>query len=210
MIKKYLKVLIITSVVILLPLVAGVALWDQLPDELPIHWNASGEVDGWGSKPLVILGAPALFLALQWIAALITQADPKRANQSEKVRAMTFWIIPLLSLALPFVIYATALGRGIPITMVASVLLGAIFVIVGNYLPKCKQSYTVGIKLPWTLHSEENWNKTHRMAGWLWVAGGILMMALGFMDLLWASLIPPLFMALVPVIYSYLLYRKGI
>ena len=207
MIKKYLKVLIITSVVILLPLVAGVALWDQLPDELPIHWNASGEVDGWGSKPLVILGAPALFLALQWIAA---QADPKRANQSEKVRAMTFWIIPLLSLALPFVIYATALGRGIPITMVASVLLGAIFVIIGNYLPKCKQSYTVGIKLPWTLHSEENWNKTHRMAGWLWVAGGILMMALGFMDLLWASLIPPLFMALVPVIYSYLLYRKGI
>ena len=126
MIKKYLKVLIITSVVILLPLVAGVALWDQLPDELPIHWNAAGEVDGWGSKPLVILGAPALFLALQWIAALITQADPKRANQSEKVRAMTFWIIPLLSLALPFVIYATALGRGIPITMVASVLLGIV------------------------------------------------------------------------------------
>ena len=210
MIKKYLKILIITSVVILLPIVAGIALWNQLPDALPIHWNAAGEADGWGSKTLVIFGAPALFLVLQWFAIFITQADPKRENQSKKVRALSFWIIPVLSLALPFVIYATALGMELLMGMVVPVLLGVFFVIIGNYLPKCKQSYTVGIKLPWTLHSEENWNKTHRMAGWLWVAGGILMVVCGFLNLLWISLIPPLFMAILPVIYSYLLHRKGI
>ena len=210
MIKKYLKILIITSVVILLPIVAGIALWNQLPDALPIHWNAAGEADGWGSKTLVIFGAPALFLVLQWFAIFITQADPKRENQSKKVRALSFWIIPVLSLALPLVIYATALGMELLMGMVVPVLLGVFFVIIGNYLPKCKQSYTVGIKLPWTLHSEENWNKTHRMAGWLWVAGGILMVVCGFLNLLWISLIPPLFMAILPVIYSYLLHRKGI
>ena len=70
MIKKNLKVLIITSIIILLPILAGVFLWDQLPEQIPAHWNASGEVDGWSSKPFTVFGMPLILLAFQWLCVL--------------------------------------------------------------------------------------------------------------------------------------------
>ena len=86
---------------------------------------------------------------------------------------------------------------------------GLMFIIVGNYLPKCKQNYTIGIKIPWTLNSEENWNKTHRFAGWLWTICGILIMLTGFLGSFWVFLPIALLMVIVPVVYSYILHRKG-
>ena len=85
-------------------------------------------------------------------------------------------------------------------------------ILIGNYLPKTKQSYTMGIKLPWTLHSEENWNRTHRMAGFLWVIGGTLMVLISLLHLwqVWMMLVIITVMVLVPTVYSYLLYKKGI
>ena len=77
MIKKNLKTLIVTSVVILLPILAGVILWNQLPNPMPTHWNASGEIDGWSSKPFAIFGLPLILLAAQWLSVLGTAADPK-------------------------------------------------------------------------------------------------------------------------------------
>ena len=77
MIKKNLKVLIITSIVILLPILAGLILWNQLPEQIPTHWNAAGEIDGWSSKPFAIFGLPAIMLAAQWLCVLGTAADPK-------------------------------------------------------------------------------------------------------------------------------------
>ena len=78
MIKKNLKVLIITSLIILLPIVAGVILWNQLPEQIPSHWNMNGEVDGWSSKPFAVFGMPLIMVALQWICALGAGADPIR------------------------------------------------------------------------------------------------------------------------------------
>lgn len=90
------------------------------------------------------------------------------------------------------------------------ILVGVVFIIIGNYLPKCRQSYTVGIKLPWTLDSEENWNRTHRMAGGLWMAGGAVLMLLSLLGQISVFIFLPvvLVMTLVPTVYSYLLYRK--
>ncbi len=87
-----------------------------------------------------------------------------------------------------------------------------LFIIFGNYLPKTKQSYSMGIKLPWTLNSEENWNRTHRLSGFLWVIGGALFLMLTFFGWwnLYVLLGIVLAMALIPTVYSYLLYRKGI
>ncbi|MBQ9941763.1 MAG: DUF1648 domain-containing protein, partial [Christensenellaceae bacterium] len=85
MIRKNLKILIITSVIILLPILAGLILWNQLPGEVPIHWNASGEVDGWASKPVAVFVMPAILLVFQWLCTLVTGADPKKANHSVKI-----------------------------------------------------------------------------------------------------------------------------
>ena len=210
MIKKHLKLIIITSVVLLLPILAGILLWNQLPDRLPTHWNAAGEVDGWSSKPMAVFGLPLLMLGAQLICVLATLADPKKKNHSEKVLGLVFWLVPLLSLVLTAVTYCAAMGTEVQVTVAVNILMGLTFVAIGNYLPKCKQNYTIGIKIPWTLDSEENWNKTHRVAGFLWVVGGIIMILTGFWGGFWLTVSVSAIMALLPIIYSYVLYRKGI
>lgn len=210
MIKKNWKLLLITTLAILLPVLAGVILWNQLPEQIPSHWDMQGNIDGYSTKPFAVFGLPLILLAIHWFTVCVTLADPKKQNHSEKILQLVFWIVPALSIILSAVTYSTAMGKGVRIELFVSVLLGLLFVAIGNYLPKCKQNYTIGLKLPWTLHSEENWNRTHRLAGWLWVIGGLLIISAGFFNLLWLTLSAPLLMALVPTIYSYILYRKGI
>ena len=208
MIKKNLKVLIVTSLIILLPIVAGVILWDRLPEQMPNHWNVAGEIDGWSSKWFSVFGMPLIMLAFQWICALGTGSDPKKENHHDKVVHLVLWIIPVISTVLHAIVYAVALGGAVRVEMVMPVMVGLVLAVVGNYLPKCKQNYTIGIKLPWTLNDEENWNKTHRFAGKLWVAGGVLIAATSILGNVLIFLGVTLIMAFVPMIYSYLLYRK--
>ena len=94
--------------------------------------------------------------------------------------------------------------------VIMPVLVGLLLTVVGNYMPKCKQNYTIGIKIPWTLNSEENWNKTHRFAGWIWTFGGLAIMLTGFVGGVWFFLPVVLVMVFAPMIYSYILHRKGI
>lgn len=210
MIKKNWKVLIITSVMILLPVLAGVILWNQLPEQIPSHWNAAGEIDGWSSKPFAVFGMPLILLAVQWLCVLATSADPKQANHSGKILHLVLWIIPLLNAVLSPVTYAVALGKDVRMEVVMSVFMGLLFAIIGNYLPKCKQNYTIGIKIPWTLSSEENWNRTHRFAGRLWLVCGLGIMLTGFLGNFLIFLPIVFAMVIVPFAYSYLLHRKGI
>ena len=210
MIKKNLKTLIITSLIILLPILAGVILWNRLPEQIPTHWNAAGEVDGWSSKPFAVFGLPGILLAAQWLCVLVTGADPKKANHPEKVLKLVLWIIPLLSVVLGVITYATAMGKAVRVEIILPVIIGLLFTVIGNYMPKCKQNYTIGIKIPWTLNSEENWNRTHRFAGRLWVVCGLLIMLTGFLGGFWVFLPIVILMVLAPFIYSYVLHRKGI
>lgn len=210
MIKKNLKTLIVTSIVILLPMFAGVAVWNKLPDRIPTHWNFEGEIDGWSSKSFAVFALPCIMLAFQWVAVLATSADPKKNNHSDKVLSFVFWVIPAVEIVMMAAVYCAAMGKPIEIDMVMSVLIGVMFVVIGNYLPKCKQNYTIGIKVPWTLNSEENWNRTHRMAGWVWVAGGILTTLGGLLSFGWIAFAVSLIIALLPIVYSYILHVKGI
>ena len=210
MIKKNKKLLLLTSVVMLLPILAGVLLWNRLPAQLPSHWNLAGEVDGWTSKPFGVFGMPLLLLALQWLCVVATTVDPKKADHSGKVLHLILWLIPALSVVAHTLIYAAALGNELRVELVMPVFMGLLFAVIGNYLPKCKQNYTIGIKIPWTLNSEENWNKTHRLAGRVWMVCGLLMILTGFFGVLWMFFVLAFLMVLVPLVYSYLLYRKGI
>ena len=210
MIKKNWKILLITSLIILLPILAGVLLWNRLPEQIPSHWNASGEIDGWSSKAFVVFGMPGIMLAVQWLCALGTGTDPKKANHPEKILHLVLWIIPVLNLVLSVITYAVALGREVRMEVVMPVLVCLVLTIVGNYLPKCKQKYTIGIKIPWTLNSEENWNRTHRFAGRLWLVCGLGIMLTAFFGGFWVFLPIVLVMVIAPMVYSYLLHQKGI
>ena len=210
MIKKNLKILIITSIVILLPILLGVILWNQLPEQIPSHWNLSGEIDGWSSKPFAVFGMPLIMLAFQWLCTLGTGADPKKGNHPAKVVHLVLWIIPVINILLSVITYTAALGKEVRVEVVMPVFIGLVLAIVGNYLPKCKQNYTIGIKIPWTLNSEENWNKTHRFAGWLWTVCGLVIILTGFFGgfVIFFGIV--LLMVLAPFVYSYILHRKGV
>ena len=209
MIKKHWKLLVITSVLTLLPILAGLVLWGQLPEKMPTHWNAAGEIDGWSSKAFAVFGLPGIMLAVQWLCVLGTNADPKRANHPEKVLYLVFWIVPVLSIVMHTMTYAAALGKTVPMGEAVTLVCGVVFVIVGNYMPKCKQNYTIGIKIPWTLNSEVNWNKTHRFAGWLWTVCGLMIILSAFVGGFWLFLPVAIVMVAAPMIYSYMLFKKG-
>ena len=211
MIRKNKWQLIISSVIILLPIVAGLLIWKYLPDKIATHWGIDGEPDRWSSRSFTIFVIPISLLAVHWICIFFTARDPKNKNQSNKVFSMVFWLLPIISLIICGFTYAMALGNNINIGMIIRVPLGIMFVILGNYMPKCRQNHTIGVKVIWALRNEENWNKTHRFTGRLWVFGGILLLATMFMPMenfmfVFFPLI--LFMAFVPIIYSYVYYRK--
>ena len=210
MIRKLWKTLLSTSIVILLPMLVGIFLWDQLPEQIPTHWNAAGDVDGWSGKAFAVFGLNGLMLALHWLCVLGTAADPKKANHPDKILHLVLWITPILSVVLYTVTYSNALGQELPIERILPGIIGLVFAIIGNYLPKCKQNYTIGIKIPWTLNSEENWNRTHRFAGRIWFVCGLAILLTAFFGGFWIFGAICLAMVFVPIIYSYCLHRKGI
>ncbi|MBR5561968.1 MAG: SdpI family protein [Clostridia bacterium] len=208
MIKKNLKTLVITTAVILLPILAGLILWDKLPEEIATHFNAQGVADGFSSKAFGVFGLPVILAALHWICTLGTNADPKQKNHSDKMQTLVLWICPLISLLVSSVIYTYAMGIDVDILSITTLLFGAMFIVTGNYLPKCKQNYTMGIKLPWTLNDEENWNYTHRITGKVWVAGGVVILLTAAFRQAWILFIITLVMVVIPFVLSYLFHRK--
>ena len=210
MFKEYKGKIILTSVITLVPILLGLLLWNKLPDQIPTHWNAEGVIDGWSSKAFAVFALPGILVFFHLLCVLASSMDPKRKNYSGKLLGIVFWICPVISLVMMGVMYGTALGMKLKVDVIMLVLVGVTFLVVGNYMPKCKQNYTIGIKIPWTLNSEENWNKTHRFAGWLWVIGGIFITATSLFSLIWISLPAIFIMTLIPMIYSYILHRKGI
>ena len=208
MIKNNKWTLIITTLVMLLPMVVGLLLWQQLPEQIPSHWGIHGEVDGWTDKTTTVFGFPALMIALHWLCVLASSADPKSKNYHASMIRLVLWICPGISLLVNSLVSTAALGYSFDIQLILPLFEGVLFIIVGNLLPKCRQSYTLGIKLPWTLNNEENWNKTHRLTGKVWVGGGVIILATAFLGSFWIMIGTTLAMVIIPTIYSYCLYRK--
>lgn len=208
MIKKHLKTIIITSVLTLTPMIVGLILWDKLPAEIPTHFNFNNEPDSYSSKAFAVFGIPLMMLAMHIVCVFATKLDPKMKGLNDKVFTLVLYIIPAVSLLICTMIYPVALGKNIQSGTVAMLFMGFIFTVSGNYLPKCKQSYVVGIKLPWTLEDSENWNKTHALAGKLWFAGGLVIMATAFLENPFIFFPIVIIMVVVPTAYSYILFKQ--
>lgn len=210
MIKKNLKTMIITSIVILVPILIGFILWDKLPAEMATHFDANGVADGWSSKPMAVIGLPLFLLVVHWFCMAFTSVDPKRQNFSDKVILLVMWLCPVVSILGNGATYLYALDDSVNTTGIAMLAVGSLFIVIGNYMPKIKQSYTIGIKIPWTLDSEKNWNRTHRLAGYMFMLGGMLIIISTFIQQFWLVPVAMIFMVFVPMVYSFILYKKGI
>lgn len=207
--KKIDMMLVSTSLVCLLPLVLSAAVYDRLPDMVATHWGPSGIPDGFMPKGFAAFGIPLLLLALNVVLHLMLENDPKRRNASAAMKALTKWAVPVVSLLAQTLTVVNAVAGPVDIQRYVPVFTGLLITVAGNYLPKCKQNYTVGIRLPWTLHSEDNWNRTHRFAGYVWVAGGLLLIANAFLAVAWLYIVVIAVLVVLPALYSFLLYRRS-
>ena len=210
MLKANRKTLIITSIVTILPMLIGILCWNRLPDVMATHFGINNEANGFSSKAIAVFGVPVFLLAVLWLGAFATSHDPKKQNISQKMFSLVLWIAPVISLAAAATMYPINLGYELDITLFSELLLGLMFIIIGNYLPKARQNYTIGIKIPWTLANEENWNRTHRLAGYLWMVCGVFMIFITVTRFGPAQWLPGilLIMVLVPCIYSFWLHAK--
>lgn len=211
MFKKYKFHIILSSIITLLPIVFGLIFWNQLPNLMPTHFGADSVADGFGSKAFAVFGLPLLLLVTQFICVFFTLRDQKQRNQSQKALSMVFWIIPAISLATTGSMYRFALDGNFQFSVVLALPLSVMFLLLGNYLPKVKQNNTLGIKISWTLNNEENWNKTHRFTGKVWVIGGILMLLSLFLPaqvMIWFALCIIVVVMVLPIAYSYHIYRQ--
>ncbi len=212
--KRTTKTAILTTIISLLPVLLGLSLYHRLPEQLPTHWGLSGEIDGYSSRPLAVFGIPILMAALSLLVQFMLEQDPRKRNTPPILKTISCWVFPVLSFILVPITIFSAMGYQLPVSSIICLIVGILFITTGNYLPKSRQSYTVGIRLPWTLNSEENWNRTHRLAGRLWVLAGFLFIVNGFCTrwihtniLLFIGIMILLF---VPTVYSFMLYKKGI
>ena len=213
--KAYKKTIILTTILTLLPMLVGLLLWNRLPEQVPSHWGFDGQVDGWSSRAQAVFFLPCLLAAVQLVLLFCTFADPKKKNIHPKMLMVIMWIIPVLSILMSGAAYLIALGVKISMAMVMMLLIGLLFLVLGNYLPKVQQNYTIGIKVSWALQDEDNWVRTHRFAGKLMVLVGVLLIllafaanALGDQTSMIILIVLALCCSLIPVFYSYLIYKK--
>lgn len=192
----------------------GVAAWawERVPAPMPVHYDLSGEVDRYGSRfeglllvPLVTVGTYLLFLFLP-------RLDPGRANYprfATAFRVIRLAIILFLA-ALYGCMVADALGHGVPIVHGMTLLVGALFVVLGFTMGKLRPNWFVGVRTPWTLSSKRSWTRTHRLAGWLFVlsgAGTLVVFPFTAKAALIYLIASGVILALTVVAYSYLVWR---
>lgn len=201
-----------TTLTIWLPLLVSLLFWNKISNRLPTHFNAQFVADSWNSKLVAIITLPIILTIAQLFLILVISKDPKEGNIHPKAQKIVFSIMPILSIIILPVIIDKALNI-FPTLLQNSyfdLLFGFLFIILGLVLGKVRPNYTVGIRLPWTLHSEQNWKMTHKFGEKIYIVGGIIMIVSSFIPMI--SLFTPILIidALIPCIYSYLLYKKGI
>lgn len=198
----------VTSLVTLLPGLIGLILWERLPELMPVHFNFSGQADNWAGRPFAVFALPGFFFLCQIICAFAILHDPKGENIGGRIVGILLWVLPVVSLVTSICIYAYALNMQINISFICISLVGVIQIVLGNIMPKLRHNYTVGIRTAWTLSDPENWYHTHRVAGWSMVASGVLMLATSLCMSPWLMLVLTVAAAGVPVVYSFLYYRR--
>ncbi len=196
------KKMAVSSFIIMLPVILNIILWDkiQVVSGMPL-----------GNEIWMCVFPYLVILVCQWLGMFFTFRDPRNQKQTKKAANMIYWITPVITIAVSCIMYASIFRIQLNLYRIMEVLFGLMFVVIGNYLPKYRQNTTMGVKVKWTLQSEDNWNKTHRFAGKLWVIGGVLLILVAFlpMEVGKVVFVPTiLVLAFVPILFSYVYYKK--
>ena len=208
----------LVALLIIAPFIYGALIFPQLPSRIPTHFNIEGKADAWGGPSSIfigpgIMGAVSIFVFI--LMSNLKTFDPKKYDEANDTLYSNFAVLTVafLSALSTIIIYSSTHSDQINVGNLILPLLGLSFAGLGWYMPKFKQNYFVGFKLPWTLENETNWNETHKVAGKLWIYGGlfqavvtfILPMKFGMIGFMLAIAV----MVIIPSVFSYRLFKKG-
>lgn len=198
---------------VLLPFIYLAYLWNSLPEKVPIHWNYKGEIDDWGTK-YSLIGFLFLLPVLTYVLMLvIPKVDPKKRIEfmGGKYYQIKFVLVVFMSVLALYIIHSSN-SQTLSSPSMVFVLIGLLFMALGNYFKVIKQNYFLGIKTPWTLESEEVWKLTHILAGKLWIVGGLLIVIFSLIITeninFYIFLSITAIISIVPIVYSYLIFKE--
>ena len=198
---------------VLLPFIYLAYLWKGLPEKVPTNWNYKGEIDDWGTKYSLIGLVFLLPVLTYFLMLVIPKIDPKKRIElmGGKYYQIKFVLVAFMSVLALFIIHSSK-SKTLSSPSMVFVLIGLLFMALGNYFKVIKQNYFLGIKTPWTLESEEVWKLTHILAGKLWIVGGLLMIIFSLVIpeninfYFFISIIA--IISIVPIVYSYLKFKE--
>ena len=192
----------------------SLAVFDRLPDPMVVHWDLAGNPNGWMPRLLGAFITPVIMLFAWLILRVAPRLDPRRANYEKFAGTYELSVAALLGLAfaLHLTLLAVALGYRVPIARIVPALVGLLFLVIGNVMPRARSNFMFGIRTPWTLSNDRVWARTHRLAGYTMTAAGVVMIVaarFASTDMLGAVLVTAVIAALVaPTVYSYLTFRR--
>jgi uncharacterized membrane protein len=201
---------------IVVMLVASAVAWVSLPDdaEIPIHWNIGGEVDGTASKAVGLLLTPAIAIGMTALLAVVPFLDPRREHMRQSLRSYTIVsssVIVFIGLVHLAIVWA-ALGNQLDIARLMGIGAVALFGVIGLVIGNTRSNWFLGVRTPWTLSSERSWERTHRLAGRLFLASAAIMLVasvVGTPELVFFAVIGSvLLVTVVVVVYSYMVWRE--
>ena len=215
------KTIVWHLLILALPFIYLGIAWNNLPDPVPMHYS-NGAVDRFGSRTEFLIAIAFLFvigLGLSWLFRNISRFDPKNKlkDSGSLVKTLALVLVLFLSSLSLYIIYTTA--NYSPQANIANhekmgiALVSILFIVLGNLMNNIKPNYFFGIRTPWALENEDNWRKTHHLGAKIWFFGGILMLITSLVfpvswseNIIFIIIIP---MALIPIIYSYLIFKRG-
>lgn len=200
--------------VVLAAIAASAVVFSQLPEQVPLHWDAAGKVDRYGSRLEGTLLLPIVIIFIALLIPALPRIDPRKANY-EKFRPTYHLVMNAaltLMLAVHFVALGSALGYDMPVERLMPIGVGILFIILGNSLPRARPNWMFGIRTPWTLSNDRVWERTHRVGGYLMFAAGLVILISAFLPtggLSLGLLIGSVVVAsLGSVVYSYVAWRQ--
>lgn len=173
--KINMKSLIITSIVCLLPIICGLIFYNALPENIAIHWGIDNNPDGYFSKPAFVFEMPIIMVALQVFCCIVSDLSDKNPEANKKAVTVYKWIIPVITVVMYAVTIAIALGNDLDIRKIVMIILGILFIISGNYMPKVRSDYYMNSKVFWVKNRDEKLvNKAMKITAYGLIGFGIL------------------------------------
>ena len=208
---KPVRTLIVSAVFVVIAVGVAVWLYPHMPMHVPTHWDINGQPNGYSSRFWAVAMWPLLISGLAALTVVLPRISPKGFGMESFAGVYTALMLAIQGVVLVLGIAAMLAGAGhaVPMARIVPLAVGVLLMVLGNYMGKLRRNFFAGIRTPWTLASEAVWERTHRLAGWVYVLAGVAMVVLALAGALSGWALPAMVIVLlIPHACSYFIHRR--